>query len=249
MPQHTATTPTEGTDFTALADEVASATAPAVTAAAAAYAIELHRAIVRRLSFKRPLEADDIASMAVENFLGLSPSEQHRIMALRPEAAVYGRIVTRHTAFDFDRTDRIQGCRGARLFDDGEGGKRAGRHWISGDARIGIDGSDSPSLFDLCQSSATGDIADDVAEHLSDLQRLEQALEGISPADRELLLRVDGNGEEVQQLAKEYGCTRETMSRRINRIRAVAKQNAERVKTGGMPNHTAHPAPNHHDMP
>jgi DNA-directed RNA polymerase specialized sigma24 family protein len=251
MHQPTATTPLErieDIELAALAAEVDGATTPAVTAAAAAYAAELHRAIVRILSFKRPHDADDVASMAVEAFLGLPVAEQHRIMVLRPAAVAHARVVMGHTAFDFDRDSRIQTCRGARLFDDGEGGKRPGRVWISGDAHFGRD-DDSPSLFDLCASSATGDVADAVIDHVDSLERLEQIFAGVSPADRLLLLRVLGNGELVQDLAAEHGCARETMSRRLSKIRAMVEENAARMKTGDMPTSTADPAPTRNDIP
>jgi DNA-directed RNA polymerase specialized sigma24 family protein len=254
MQQHTATTPLDrledraDVELAALAAEVDGATTPAVTAAAADYAVELHRAIVRILSNKRPHDADDIASMAVEDFLGLPVAEQHRIMVHRPAAVAQARLVLSHTAFDFDRDNRIQTCRGARLFDDGEGGRRPGRVWISGDAHFGRD-DDSPSLFDLCASSATGDVADVVIDQLTCDERLEQLFAGVSPADRQLLLRVDGNGEQVKDIAAELGRARETLSRRISKIRAMVEENAARMKTGDMPTSTADPAPTRTDIP
>lgn len=248
MHQHTATTDLDGIAFTALAAEVERATTPAVTAAAGAYAVDLQRAIARKLGFKRPHDADDIATEAAEKFLRMPAAQQHRVMVEFPSATDLARRMAKRSAFDFDRDDRIQGCRGARLFDDGEGGKRAGRNWISGDAPFGRD-DDSPSLFDLCTASATGDIADAVVDHVFTLELLELAFTGISAADRELLFRVDGCREEIQHLAAEFKCARETMSRRINKIRAMVKANVERVKTGEMPTSTAHPAPTDNDNP
>lgn len=248
MHQHTATTDLDGTTFTALAAEVERATTPAVTAAAGAYAVDLQRAIARVLGFKRPHDADDIAAEAVEKFLRMPAAQQHRVMVEFPSATVLARRVAKRSAYDFDRDDRIQGCRGARLFDDGEGGKRAGRTWVSGNAPFGRD-DDSPSLFDLCTTGAMADIADAVIDHVSAIERLELAFAGISPADRELLYRVDGCREEIQHLAAEFKCARETMSRRINKIRAMVKANAERVKTGEMPTSTALQAPTDNDNP
>lgn len=255
MHQTTATTPldididVDNAGITVLAAEVSSAAARAVADAAGDYAVELVRGLVRILGTRRSNDADDIAAEAAAKFLGLPATRQHAIMTECPAAFDHARRIAKRSAYDFDRQERVQACFGARLYDDGEGGRRAGRIWHSGDAPIARGEYGGASLFDVCTNQAPIDIADEVVERVVTEQQLELVLTGLGPDEREIILRVDGHGEEVRQLADEAGCARETMSRRTSKIRRTAANNADRVKTGEMPTSTAHPAPTRNDIP
>jgi DNA-directed RNA polymerase specialized sigma24 family protein len=189
------------------------------------YAGVLHRQVVRVLT-SRPLDADDVAQAVVVWFLG----QPEVLMARYPDPVRLGRVAARHACISFDRRQRIQRCEGARLFVQGDGTVQPGRRTISGNTPT-VDGGDE--LLDL-MAQPTLFVDDHVvtqqfcADMLSTLQR------GLSAADCELLMLVDGHGWPVNVLAARLGVARETLSRRISRIRRHVQQNRAHMALTGI---------------
>jgi len=155
------------------------------------------------------------------------------IMAKYPDPAVYARRRTKHAAISYDRTQRSQRGEGVRLFDQGDGTKRPGRQFVSGDAP-GRDGS--PALFDNAKGRTNGFEAD-IDEWIQASETLQRCCTGIPKAHLEEVMLVDGCGYTVLEVAIMRGQARETVSRRLNATRRRISKNRD-----AMPNEEEFPA-------
>lgn len=190
-----------------------------------AYVAELFRQVIRRLGARRVHDADDIAQRVCEAFL----KRPDDLMQRYPQPATLAAAVAANAAISHDRNQRAQRGDGVALDEDRDGTLRPRRPYLSGDAPIGgTDGSaQSGRMFDRVTDRSEAHDDRVVRQMLAD-EVLEQCLAGLSSADRELLRRVDGEGIPVQQIALEQGLARETVSRRVNRIRRFVQQNGAR---------------------
>ncbi|MEI7617806.1 MAG: sigma-70 family RNA polymerase sigma factor [Actinomycetota bacterium] len=168
-------------------------------------------------------DASDIAQAVAETFL----TDAERIMARFPNPVRFARGTARYTAISFDRRERVQRGEGIRLADLGGGARAPRRRYLSGNATIADSGSE---LFDTLIDTSEP-VADNVA-HQCDIEALlARCLAGISPIDRELLMLVDGFGYSVKEVAQLVGQRRETVSRRIARIRQQVARNGAGLLT------------------
>ncbi|MFZ9629372.1 MAG: hypothetical protein ACO3C1_08470 [Ilumatobacteraceae bacterium] len=191
------------------------------------WATALVRAVVR--CCRRPAAADDVAIGVVIDVLALPLAAQLRLIDEYPDPMAYARLVVGRALVDHDRTERVQQCRGARLFTDADGTVQPGRTWAYGDAPVGHGGE---SLFDLMVSDA--DVATEVVDRLDTDRLLDALLDGLDDDERWLLTRVDGLGQQINDIAGEYGVVRETLSKRLSKIRARVQINRERMETDGV---------------
>ena len=180
------------------------------------YAGALHRQVVRVLA-GRPLDADDVAQSVVVWFLG----QPEVLMARYPDPMRLARVAARHACISFDRRQRSQRCEGARLFTQVDGTVAPGRRTISGNTTT-VDGGDE--LFELI-AQPTLFVDDHVVAQAHCAEMLAVLQHGLSAADCQLLMLVDGHGWPVNLLAARMGLARETLSRRISRIRRHVQQN------------------------
>jgi RNA polymerase sigma factor (sigma-70 family) len=161
--------------------------------------------------------ARDIAQNVVEQFL----RSAEVLMAKYPDPTLYAAVRTGHAGSDFDSKERTQRCEGARLVRNAAGDTARGRTWESGDAPL-FDGEGR--LFDTFAEE--GDFVEAHAAAAEVDFILNICLAGLTAADRELLRRVDGEGYTITQVAAEIGQRRETVNRRLTKIRAIAQANA-----------------------
>ncbi|MEI8239769.1 MAG: hypothetical protein WCI22_10135, partial [Actinomycetota bacterium] len=188
------------------------------------YAGALHRQVMRVLS-SRPFDADDVAQSVVTWFLG----RPEVLMARYPDPVRLGKVAARHACISHDRRQRIQRGEGARLFTLRDGLLAPGRRVVSGNVPVTEGGDEllalQPQQHTLFDEQVV--IAQRCTELLALLQR------GLSAAECELLMLVDGHGYAVNALAVQFGVARETLSRRISRIRRHVQQNrADMALTG-----------------
>jgi RNA polymerase sigma factor (sigma-70 family) len=186
------------------------------------YAAALFREVVRRLKGRRLHDADDIAQRVCEMFL----LHAEVFMAKYTDAGRFAAAVTRNAEISYDRTQRAQRGEGVYLVRSEDGTMHPRRQYISGNAPVG-------GHWTTGHAGEQFDLITDRSEHFTDRvlnamaadELLEHCLRGLEQHDRELLLRIDGNGETVLDLAIERGQARETVSRRVSRIRQQVEQN------------------------
>lgn len=185
------------------------------------YAVVLFRHVVRLHARRRPDDADDVAATVVEEFLRSDPETRLSIMAEHPDAAKYAQLVTFRAGIDHDRRQRVQRCEGVRLHPLADGGLTTGRTWTSGDAAP----AGGAALFERVVDDDTP-IDDDVTHRLAVSRLADEILRCLDDDDRMLLTRIDGLGHAVNDVAVELGVRRETLSRRVNRLRATVREHA-----------------------
>jgi DNA-directed RNA polymerase specialized sigma24 family protein len=163
-------------------------------------------------------DARDIAQSVVEQFLR-SPVD---VMDKYPDPVVYASVRTGHAGLDFDRSQRKQRCEGTRLVTNAAGERKRARTYVSGDAAL-FDGDGQ--LFDIIVDGSA-DFVETIAAAYDTRGILDCCLRGLTEADRELLYWVDGQGMYITEVAKIVGQRRETLNRRLSKIRCLAQSNA-----------------------
>ena len=63
---------------------------------------------------------------------------------------------------------------------------------------------------------------------------LDRLLDGLDDDERWLLTRVDGLGHQINEIAGEYGVVRETLSKRLSKIRSRVQANREQMENEGV---------------
>jgi len=168
-------------------------------------------------------DASDIAQAVAESFL----TDAERIMARFPNPARFAHGTARYAAISFARRERVQRGEGTRLADLGGGSLAPRRRYLSGNATL----ADSEfELFDTLVDTSEP-VADKVARECDIDALLARCMAGISPIDRELLMLVDGMGYIVKEVADLVGQRRETVSRRITRVRQQVARNGAGLLT------------------
>lgn len=195
---------------------------------AALWTAGVMRAVARQLR-RRP-DADDVAMRVVLAVLELPAARQRQLMARHPDPVAYARMVARHALIDHDRCERVQQCRGARLFRRADGTIEPGRTWHYADAPMQSGGE---SMFDLWAAD-DAPIDDLVAEHLDALGLLHCVLDGLGADERALLHRIDGLDHRVSDIARERGIARETLSKKVSSTRLRVQTNRRAVENGAM---------------
>jgi RNA polymerase sigma factor (sigma-70 family) len=180
------------------------------------YVVTVHRQVVRSLT-TRPHDADDVAQAVVELVLG-APVQW---MTRYPDPVRLARVAARHACITFDRQQRVQRCEGARLHPSADGLLHPGRTWISGNVTA-VEGGDELLAMVADGDDPFDDMWADRDERTSQLHLL---MRGLSNDDRTLLFLVNVAGYSVTDLARHRGCARETVSRRMSRIRHKLEQN------------------------
>ena len=186
------------------------------------------RAVARQLR-RRP-DADDVAMRVVLAVLEQPAARLHQIMARYPDPVAYARMVARHALIDHDRCERVQQCRGARLFRRIDGTIEPGRTWHYGDASVQSGGE---SMFDLWAADEAP-LDDLVADRLDAVGVLQRVLDGLDADERTLLHRIDGLDHRVSDIARERGVARETLSKKVSSTRLRVQTNRRAVENGGM---------------
>lgn len=184
-----------------------------------AYAVGLLREAIRLLARRGRFvaSADDVAATIVAAFLPKAAT----IMARHPDPAAYARLAVRRASIAHDRRERAQRGEGVRLVRGADGQVTPRRVVLSGDAVLG---EAQLSLFDLLPA-ADECPADVVLRSLDGAAVLELFLDGVAAPDRTLLLLVDGAGYTVTEVADLVGQRRETVSRRLGRVRRQVERN------------------------
>lgn len=192
------------------------------------WAAAVMRAVARRLH-RRP-DADDVAMRVVRDFFELSAVAQRELIDRHPDPVAYARLVASRALIDHDRTERVQQCRGARLYRQADGSVAPGRSWAYADAPMQSGGE---SLFDL-QSCADVPVDELVADRVDAARHLHRLLDGLTDDERILLQRIDGLGHRVCDIAAERHIARETLSKKVSSARLRVQNNRERGENGGM---------------
>jgi len=150
--------------------------------------------------------ADDIVQAVAEQFW---PRRASIIARYSPET--FAAVAVRSRAEELRRSERIQRAEGARLFETGDGLKKAGREVVQLEAHVESGGS---------LPSAAGD----VAERALDRVVAQEALDLLDERDRRLVLLVDGLGLTVAEAAEVVGLSRPYANRQLTRIRAELRE-------------------------
>ena len=187
------------------------------------YATAVFREAIRFCRRHGQHDASDIAQAVAESFL----TDAERIMARFPNPARFAHGTARYAAISFARRERVQRGEGTRLADLGGGSFAPRRRYLSGNATL----ADSEfELFDTLVDTSEP-VADKVARECDIGALLARCMAGISPIDRELLMLVDGMGYSVKEVADLVGQRRETVSRRITRVRQQVARNGAGLLT------------------
>jgi DNA-directed RNA polymerase specialized sigma24 family protein len=153
----------------------------------------------------------DIANNVAVTVLESSAS----IMQRFPRPEEYARACARNAGFSFDRAERVQRCEGVRLRTPADGTKVTGRTWVSGHATMGDGQHEAWSLIPDQHSWFEADTVD----RLDAQQQYRACTNGIPQHELREVLEVDGYERPVADVAQACGQRRETVSRRINRVR------------------------------
>lgn len=150
--------------------------------------------------------ADDLVQRVAEQFWG----RRGEYMAnYAPEA--FAAVALRSRAEELRRTERIQRGEGARLHEQADGLKKAGREVIQ--------------LEPYLESGGPLPHANhDVAARATDVVLMRDALNQLPMRDRTLVLLVDGYGWTVTEAADEVGLSRAYANRELSRIRAFLRE-------------------------
>lgn len=191
------------------------------------YVGELMRAaykLARRLGCQHAA-ADEISSLVVEKFL-LNAEEN---IVRYPTPQRYANVATRHARISFERSERAQRAEGAALVpmvdSDGNVFHRVARPMESGDAVVG---DSDTTRFDLHAGSQES-MDDQVIEALEAADMVDLCFEGVDPRAAEWVIKVDGYGFTVTEVAREVKLKRETVQRHIGVARKQFKANYERI--------------------
>jgi DNA-directed RNA polymerase specialized sigma24 family protein len=160
----------------------------------------------------------DIANNVAVTVLESSAS----IMQRFPRPEEYARACARNAGFSFDRAERVQRCEGVRLRTLADGTKTPGRSWVAGHATVGDGENDVWSVI----TDPHGWFEADTVERLDAHQQYRACTAGIPEHELREVLEVDGYGRPVSEVAQACGQRRETVSRRINRIRERIRENS-----------------------
>jgi hypothetical protein len=184
---------------------------------------------------RRHRDLDDITDVVLDRFL----LDQARAMADFPDPRRFVAANIDQCIVGFDRHDRKGRCAGTRLasFRDEAGcGRRVARLWDSLDAvHVGSNG-ESFSLYELAAGADTDErsLEDRVIGRVDAQRRIDRLTHNVDPAQRRLVEMVDGYDFEVKEVARSVGITREAMSRKVNGVRAVIRQNAADLPGSGI---------------
>lgn len=184
------------------------------------YFSTVQRHVVRMLA-ARPFEADDVAQSVVARWW----HRRDMVISRYPDPWKFAKVAARHALISWQRTERSQRCQGSRLVRHADGSATPAREWLSGDRALS--GFDTEhDLFSLI--AAAGPTPEDVVvEQLWADQLCAGAYRGLSPADIAVFELVELQGYQVTELARHMGVARETLARRLSRIRhAIAANHA-----------------------
>ena len=187
-----------------------------LTSAEEAYVLAVFREVARIAARSRhAFDADDIAGEVALTLVG----RPTKVMASYPDPVHYARQRARHAGISFDRRERSQRGEGARLYIGADGQLQPARRYLSTDAVSG----DGP----LSHRADQGTLPDiEVTERMVVGALLQRCCDGLSPSDVQVAWLIDGCGYTVQQVAAMRGQRRETLSRRLNKVRKRMQQNA-----------------------
>lgn len=166
---------------------------------------------VVRLLAARPFEADDVAQNVVVRYW----ERRQEVMRRYPDPVRFARVSARHGLISWDRTNRSQRCQGSRLRQWSDGSSTPAREWVSGNQTLPFGDGE---LFDLVADTA-GSFDQIVVDGLWLAEVRDQAYEGLSDFDIEAFELVEVGGYQVTEVAHQYGVARETMARRLGRVR------------------------------
>jgi len=150
--------------------------------------------------------ADDLVQRVAEQFW---PRRGEFMANYAPEA--FAAVALRSRAEELRRSERIQRGEGARLHEQADGLKKAGREVIQLEPYLEAGGS-LPHAHN------------DVAARATDVVLVRNALRQLTPRDRALVLLVDGHGWTVSEAATEVGLSRAYANRELSRIRAFLRE-------------------------
>lgn len=193
-----------------------------------AYVAAFSRALSRLLtSVRNAADRDDIVQAEALTLW----RKIDRVMAAYSDPAVYAATRVRHGAIQWDRRQGSQRGQGSRYVTNPDGTTSPGRVVVSGNVAIGAD--DGTELFAVIGPSDPTAVDDTIVDSLDGQALLEGCLLGISEADREVLYLVDGHGMSVTEVALIFGVSRETMSRRVSKLRSLTRRNATMMVAQG----------------
>jgi DNA-directed RNA polymerase specialized sigma24 family protein len=169
--------------------------------------------------------ADEVSVLVAEKFL-LNAEEN---LVRYPTPQRYANVATRHARISFERSERAQRAEGAALVpvvdSDGNVHHRVGRPMESGDVVVG---DSDTTRFDLHVGSQES-MDDRVIEALEAADMVDLCFEGVDPRSAEWVIKVDGYGYTVVEVALEAKLERETVQRHIGVARKQFKANYERI--------------------
>ena len=190
----------------------------------------VHVAVRRRAARTYRLNAADADDMAQMAALKVLNNVEH-YMAQYPNVDKLAAVLAPSAASDLAREHRVQNSLGARLVDDGVGGRRAAREVLP----LEIDGGSAagggtgrmlhPAVRGQIMRSAQP-IDTEVVEQVDAIAELRSLACQLRLSDRDwaLLYYVHGLDYSVTDAAKRCGIRRETAARQLSKIRRAATQ-------------------------
>ena len=183
-----------------------------------AYTLAVYHEVIRIVGAAR--NGRDVLDIANNVALSVLVSTES-IMARYPKPEEFARACAHNAGHSFDRTERVQRCEGARLRTHADGTLGKQRTWESGNATFGADQQETwTHLGDPASSFEF-----DSAHRLDAASEFGAYTQGIDQRDLRELMLVDGHEWQVAEVAREFGQSRETVSRRVNRTRERIRAN------------------------
>lgn len=193
------------------------------------WVLSAYREVIRVLGRRPRLgrEPQEIAGEVADELYGKGSEGLARHIAAHPDPEKWARQRAHHACIQHDRDERVQRCQGTRLVRNDDGTMQPQRTLVWGNAPV--HGDDGASLGERFDTLGLGH--DSFEDHLVDTldahQRLRQYTTGLGRREVAEIVRIDGFGEGVGEVADACGQQRETVSRRVNATRRTIRQNAE----------------------
>jgi len=196
-----------------------STSTPRIDASISVWADEIQRE-VRRLASKKfflnEMDADDVASDAVERFL--ERAEYH--MITHQSAVAYARATFKNGCHNWQRRERVQRCQGSDLQHDDDGTVRPARMWVSLDAPVGVGANLYLGDFLVAKDEVERTVVDEAALRVA----IDATFNELSLSDRSLLEDVLVDGRNQAEICSELGCTEVALRQRLSRARRAFRQ-------------------------
>ena len=191
------------------------------------WVMSAYREIIRLVTARAGYEELEIAGEVALELYSRGDEALAALVAANPDPLKWARQRVRHACIQHDRDERVQRCQGSRLVRTTDDTMRPQRSIVWGNAPVrGKEGEALGEQFDTLRLG-TASFEDDLVDHLDAADTVRSCTRGIGRRELAEVLRVDGDGDGVADVATSCGQQRETVSRRVNATRATIRKNAD----------------------